>query len=332
MEFSYNDRTKTVEDGQGVIYSGDGGILLGVNRDRFNACAVTVPAETRVIWDGAFEGLDCLEEVTLDGGGSLEYIGEFAFEGCRNLRAICLPDSVVFLGQCAFRRCTGLEKVHIPRRLKSVPCECFMHCESLAEVDIPEGLETFEICSFHGCRSLRRIEWPKSLKHMADTAFCRTGLEEAILPEGVRFIGEDMFRGCPNLRRVVIPTTVEDIIPWTASSGPSFKGITCLSPYFRVEKDALIRISDGTILCCWTRQKTYTIPDGVMNIAGFTSSEVIEVICRHPLGDIGYDCFCGCEKLRKVRLAGVAEIAPSAFYGLEHVSVSVGGIPVNLPM
>ena len=86
------------------------------------------------------------------------------------------------------------------------------------------------------------------------------------------------------------------------------------------------------MLCCWTRQKTYTVPDGVMNIAGFTSSEVIEVICRHPLGDIGYDCFCGCEKLRKVRLAGVAEIAPSAFYGLERVSVSVGGIPVNLPM
>lgn len=334
IQFSYEDRTRTVEDEHGVIFSGDGGIILGVDKKKFKARTYTVPIRTHIIWQWAFSGLETLEEIrfeTVEGTGTLEYLGEFAFECCPNLRKVHLPDSVRLMGQCVFSGCRRLEEVHLPENLRSIPCECFDGCESLERINIPGRLECFEICCFRGCGKLSDVRWPSTLRWMEDTAFYGTALEDVVLPEGLEFIGEDMFRDCPGLRRLVIPSTVKRIIPWTVSDSPVFEGIACHSPLFRVEGEALIRNADDAMLCCWTRSERYAVPSGVRRLDGFGSGSVRILTCDHPLEGIGHDCFGGCESLKEVSLQAVGEIADSAFFGLTDVKVTVDGKPYPIP-
>ena len=331
MEFKTNNGG-TITDEFGVTYSEDGGILLKADPKVFKEKKYAIPCNTRIIWEGAFQGIDSLEEATFEdafGKAYVSYIGEFAFERCKNLREILLPDSVKEMGQCVFRNCISLKKVRLPKGLKAVPCECFMNCASLEEVDLPEGLENVEICGFYSCQSLRHIKLPDSLYWLEDTAFSHCGLESIKPPAGIKFLGEDCFRDCP-LDELVIPEKVETILPWLANSHKGFKGVRSLSPHFRVENDALIN-ENADLLCCWADTDEYVIPESVTNICGFANDRVKKVICNHPIGQITYDCFGACESLREVRLAKVDHIDDSAFIYCSTLKLFIGGVKTPTP-
>jgi len=332
--FSRINTGEIIEDKYGVVYSADGGILLKAKIEKFNCRKYTIPVQTDIIWEGAFEGIDSLEEIVfedVDGRSSFQYVGEFAFCNCKNLKKIHLPNSIRIMGQCIFRGCSHLEEIHFPERMDRIPCECFQGCSSLKTINIPKGLKCFEICSFSGCKSLEHIQWPKTLEWIEDTAFYGNGFKEVILPEGLLFIGEDAFRDCRHLERLVIPSTVKDIIPWTVSSNKYFQGIDCHSPFFRIEQDALIRNEDNTMLCCWSKRKEYTVPKSVRNLAGFSSYYVEKLIAHEPINNLGYDCFCGCKKLKSFEFKAIENIHPSAFYGLKGITVTVDGKEIEIP-
>ena len=44
----------------------------------------------------------------------VRYIGECAFAGCKNLRVVHIPETVIRIEDCAFRDCPGLREVHFP--------------------------------------------------------------------------------------------------------------------------------------------------------------------------------------------------------------------------
>lgn len=62
---------------------------------------------------------------------SVKYIGDRAFDKCKYLTEIKIPDGVTVIGSAAFRDCTGLEEVHIPESLIRCELDAFDGCSDI---------------------------------------------------------------------------------------------------------------------------------------------------------------------------------------------------------
>ena len=74
-------------------------------------------------------------------------IGRFAFEDCKQLVGIDIPDTVTFIGPAAFRACP-LRSLKIPRNVTEIECCLCQDCCSLERVDFPETLTAIGAASY----------------------------------------------------------------------------------------------------------------------------------------------------------------------------------------
>lgn len=93
------------------------------------------PAVTRIP-DFAFVGMDGLNcEWNLP--AALEYIGEFAFAYCYNIRGVLvIPDNVKHIGASAFAQCHAITAVELPKRIEQLDTRAFYQCVGIKEVNI----------------------------------------------------------------------------------------------------------------------------------------------------------------------------------------------------
>ena len=69
------------------------------------------------------------ESITYNGSKySVTSIGEMAFDGCRGLTSITIPNSVTSIGDFAFSYCYGLTSVTIPNSVTSIGESAFEGC------------------------------------------------------------------------------------------------------------------------------------------------------------------------------------------------------------
>ena len=70
------------------------------------------------------------ESITYNGTTySVTTIGYAAFQDCRGLTSVTIPNSVTSIGDYAFYRCRGLTSVTIPNSVTSIGSEAFMGCK-----------------------------------------------------------------------------------------------------------------------------------------------------------------------------------------------------------
>ncbi len=80
-----------------------------------------------------------------------------AFQYCRNIKRITLPDGITKFQRQTFEGCTSLECVNIPEGIEMLPNNLFCDCSSLKTITLPDSLEVIEYSAFEGCTSLRSI-------------------------------------------------------------------------------------------------------------------------------------------------------------------------------
>ena len=97
--------------------------LLCVNEDY--QTDVVVPAGTRLIVGGAFNGL-CIKSVVIP--GTVKCIGYGAFEGCETLESITISEGVESIEPFSFRRCVSVQSVNIPRSVSYMGICAFEDC------------------------------------------------------------------------------------------------------------------------------------------------------------------------------------------------------------
>lgn len=84
-------------------------------------------------------------------------IKERAFYGCRNLKRVIIPDSVVRIGNYAFAECRELERFEFPKRLTTVGDYAFYNCMGLKEIALNCELSSIGYGAFKNCLELEKI-------------------------------------------------------------------------------------------------------------------------------------------------------------------------------
>ena len=120
----------------------DGVVKIGV--DAFHNSPVTsvvLSDSVTVIESGAFRN-SSLERIQMT--ENLKEIGEAAFEQCKKLTSISIPNSVAELGRAAFSRCYNLKNIRLSNSLKCLRTDTFNRCDNLSNLTIPESVERME--------------------------------------------------------------------------------------------------------------------------------------------------------------------------------------------
>ena len=201
-----------------------------------NAAAVNIQPGTRVIADGAFQGCKHLTKVVLPEG--LEYIGLHAFADCPALTELVLPSTIKEIGTFAFDRCQQLKQILLPEGLEKLESYVFSNCTALTEVTLPSGLKEIGDSAFSCCESLRQITIPEGIRELPDSIFHRcSSLERIVLPGVLEKIGRFAFFGCKDLTQITIPEGVAVLEESSFYGCSSLREVTLPSTLTEVEKD-----------------------------------------------------------------------------------------------
>ena len=290
-------------------------------------------------YHGAFIGCSSLEKVTLLGKntkigdfafyednaletveGELINIGRSAFEGCKSLANISLPEGCK-LGVLSLSR-TGITSISIPKKLTWVTGRCdfsydfgfgnsydgrfdandsngaFYECSKLTSVKLGEGVTLLGPDAFHSCGNITSVELPSSLKVIDDGAFYKSGIKEIAFPENLEKIGEKAF--CKSkITSISFPNSIKEIAPVAFAKCSELQSVT--------------------------------IPCSIKTIAhhAFSDCEKLEsVILEEGVEEIEEESFKWCKALNSVTSPkSLKKIADDAFYDTPNLKKipTVGG-------
>lgn len=213
-------------------------------------------------------------------------LGNAAFQNCKDVIEIVIPEGVTQIGQRAFCSCSKLATVSIPDSVNSIGEHAFEWCTSLTSVIIPENVTCIEASTFNGCTNLTSITLPDSVISIGACAFQEcTSLANITIPENVTSIGFSAFNSCRNLTSINIPDGVTSIEMYT------FHECTSLTDIKLPEN--LISIDGHAFYNCSNLMSIH-IPDSVTSIGAYAFGEcasLTSIIIPDKVTSIGDDAF-----------------------------------------
>ena len=142
----------------------------------------------------------------------VKVIGNYAFELCRSINRIDIPDSVTNIGNNAFYGCRSLTNIKIPNCVTNIEDNVFGWCRSLSNIIIPDCVINIGEGAFRNCNSLISIKIPVCVTNIGNSAFwCCKSLTCVNIPNSVTTIGMGAFGGCKSLTNINIPNSVTNI-------------------------------------------------------------------------------------------------------------------------
>ena len=185
-------------------------------------------------------------------------IGKSAFQKCKELTSVTIPNSVTVIGSSAFSECYGLTSVVIPNSVTTIGSSAFNLCQSLESIDIPNSVMLIGNAAFRDCHGLTSVTISNSLTAINDEVFygC-TGLTSVDIPNSVISIGTSAFQKCRSLTSVTIPNSV------TAIGIGAFLDCTGLTSMDI--PNSVTEIGNSAFSSC-TGLKSLTIPNSVTRI------------------------------------------------------------------
>lgn len=270
-------------------------------------------------------------------------IGEQAFAGMGNLKAVSVPDTVEAIGLGAFRDCKSMTSLRTPvytcadapyfgalfggsshennggfvpaglstlviTRSERIPDYAFYACRGLTAVSLPEALTELGSFAFYGCESLAYITAADTaLVSVGERAFanCRS-LLTLRLPGSVLRMGAGMLEGCGKLEALTLP--------FVGGCAPD-------APLTEEEKTALengeaAHPSEATAYLGYLfGASAYTFT------AGYLPASLITVALSEGCTEIPANAFFECASVREFILPEtVTAIGRRAFYGCESLA------------
>jgi hypothetical protein len=115
---------------------------------------------------GDFYGCNSLKSINLE---NITFIGEYAFKNS-GLEVIYAP-KLNSLGQEAFTGNTNLKAIQSLGTTTTIPTKAFSGCTSLTTVTLPKECTSINASAFSGCTSLKHIYLPNLVYNLGDYMF-----------------------------------------------------------------------------------------------------------------------------------------------------------------
>ena len=127
-------------------------------------------------------------------GDSVREIGDFAFNSCKSLTSITIPEGVTSIGTGGtFQGCTSLKSV----QWNAINCT------------IDKNSDGGYYPPFKELSSIKNFTFGNNVKSIpACLCYCLSGLTSIIIPDSVSSIGCAAFNGCKSLKAIAIPESV----------------------------------------------------------------------------------------------------------------------------
>ena len=241
----------------------------------------------------------------------ITFIGNYAFERCRNLKNVHIASSVTRIGSSAFADCISLKSATIPSSVTSIGRDAFIGCDGLTTISIPNSVIDIDRGAFADCHSLTSINIPSSVTSIGESAFqgC-SSLTSVNIPSSVTSISRSAFHGCSSLTSINIPSSVTSIGESAFHGCSSLTSINIPSSVTSIGKFAF----EGC-----ERLTSVTIPSSVTSIgtgAFIYCRSLTRITIPSSVTSIGESAFYGCSSLTSITIpSSVTYIDQLAFYG-----------------
>ena len=157
---------------------------------------------------------------------SVTAIAADAFAGCKELKSLTIPSTVVKIGASAFSDCTGLSSVNVASvdawlaiefvDMNSTPVSnngvtVYVNGEIISEVAIPAGATELKNFVFYGWSQLTEVSIPEGVTSIGQLSLSYTSIEEFTAPSTLTTIGAQAFAVCTSLKTVTITPSVKTV-------------------------------------------------------------------------------------------------------------------------
>lgn len=123
---------------------------------------------------------------------SIKAILDNAFDGCKNLKSIDLPQTLAYMGSFCFAN-SGLTQLAFPDSLRVIPRFCCNECKELETISIGHQVEKIDYSAFGGCSKIQSVTLPESLIEIDSKAFSDTSITTIIFPSKMTKVSKDVF-------------------------------------------------------------------------------------------------------------------------------------------
>ena len=300
-------------DEWGVTYSNYGRILKKVDPLLFTCEEYTIPEGVEIMEDSFWLTEAKLKKIELP--STLRKMDVNTFIRCP-IEEIELPEGITEVPEFMCESCRKLKKVVLPSTVEEIKGGAFNCCSQLEEINLPESIESIEEGVFRYTECLKHVKLPSQIRYISSELFYCSGIEEIDIHKNISDIGHWAFWGCNHLKRLVIPETVESISYGIVSAHEDFEGVVCHAEGYHVENDALIDDKNQELLCCWTQQKHYVVPEGVRRIADISGNKFLETITvKQPVELTTHEVFASDIHLKRVDFqGGVTGVSSQTFW------------------
>lgn len=98
-------------------------------------------------------------------------IGRMAFEFCKTLTSVIIPNSVTSIEERAFYECRNITSITLPNSVTSIGSSAFSCCIGLTSFNIPNSVTSIGDWAFYNCQGLTSITFPNSVASIGSNAF-----------------------------------------------------------------------------------------------------------------------------------------------------------------
>ena len=284
----------------------------------------------------AFRDKTQITTVTFEENNYIKSIDSWAFDGCRSLQSITIPEGVTSIGDAAFYVCSSLTSVEMPASVTSIGANAFAGCTIIESITIPNSVTSIGNFAFYVCRNLKTITIPTSVTTLGAYSFSGCSLLESVIfgvgsklttigaeafrncssllnveiPDGVTIIGNYAFDACTSLQTITIPTSVTSIGMAAFSKCTSLKAIVIPNRVSYLGGNAFAD-------CGNLASVTFAEGSRLKELSGYAfirCKSLTSIVIPDSVTSIGMAAFAYCYSLQDIKIPdGVTSIGGRAF-------------------